>query len=238
MTKLIFITDNYYHIFNRGTERRIIFLEPGDYLRFVHYLYILNDGSRIDREFRRKPDHTLLMDEVGPRPLRPSMPRQCLVDIVSWVLMPNHFHLFLKQKKDNGISKFMQKLGTAETMFFNAKYKHSGVIFQGGHKAVHVKGEAQAFCLANYQHLNPVDLIEPGWKENGIKNPKKVIEFLENYRWSSYQDYIGKKNFPSVVNTDFLRGIIGPPEEFKKIIREMIFDQTKMNKFLRESKFL
>ncbi|MBU4369673.1 transposase, partial [Patescibacteria group bacterium] len=226
-----FITGEYYHIFNRGVEKRDIFIDDGDFLRFIHYLYVLNDDQPLSAEFRQRVDLTY---EVRPRRLK----RELLVDIFTFCLMPNHYHIFLRQRVDNGISKFMQKLGTAESMFFNAKYKHSGSIFQGKFKSVLVKGESQTIVLPNYQHLNPIDLIEPGWKENGIKNPRRAIEFLENYRWSSYLDYVGKKNFPSIINQEFLRGIIGGPEEFKGIIKGIIFDKAISNKFLKESKSL
>lgn len=224
-----FITEEYYHVFNRGVEKRDVFLEDGDFLRFIHYLYVLNDNQPLSAEFRQRTELTY---EVSPRRLN----KEPLVDVLAVCLMPNHYHLFLQQKVDNGISKFMQKLGTAESMFFNAKYKHTGSVFQGKFKFKKVKDDAQAICLANYIHTNPIDLIESGWKESGIKNPRRVMEFLENYRWSSYRDYIGKKNFPSVISQTFLREIIGGPAEFKRIIREIIFDKAELNKFLETSK--
>ncbi len=232
MSNLNFVNEGFYHIFNRGVEKRNIFLEDGDFLRFIHYLYVLNDDQSLSAEFRQKTELTY---EVSPR----RFPRkELLVDIFAFCLMLNHYHFFLQQRVENGISKFMQKLGTAESMFFNTKYKHSGGVFQGKFKFVEVKNEGQAMCLANYIHLNPIDLIEPGWKKNGIKNPQKVIKFLENYRWSSYQDYIGKKNFPSIINQGFLKGIIGGPEEFKRIIREIVFDKVKLDEFLQTSKLI
>ncbi|MDD4996220.1 MAG: transposase, partial [Patescibacteria group bacterium] len=120
MANLNFFTGGYYHIFNRGVEKRNIFLEEGDFLRFVHYLYILNDDQPLSAEFRQR---TKLTYEVSPRRLTPRrLNRKRLVDILAFCLMPNHYHLFVEQKIENGISKFMQKLGTAESMFFNAKY--------------------------------------------------------------------------------------------------------------------
>jgi len=223
-----FITGECYHIYNRGVEKRDIFLENGDFLRFVHYLYVLNDNSPLSVNFRRNP----IMYEVSPR----TSPRKKLVDIFAFCLMPNHYHLFIRQKIENGISKFMQKLGTAESMFFNAKYKHTGSVFQGKFKFKRVKDGAQTICLANYIHLNPTDLIESGWRETGVKNPQKVMKFLENYRWSSHLDYVGKKNFSSVIDQEFLKGTVGGTGELKKITREIVFDKTGSNKFLEMSK--
>lgn len=136
--------------------------------------------------------------------------------------MPNHFHLILEQSVENGTSKFMQKLGTGYTMFFNTKYERSGVLFQGTFKAIPVENETYLTHLSRYIHLNPVELKEPEWKEKGIKNWKLVNQFLENYRWSSYLDYIGKKNFPSVTDRELILDIFDNEKNYKKFIREWL----------------
>ncbi|MCF7906991.1 transposase [Patescibacteria group bacterium] len=232
MARLIFSTGEYYHIYNRGVEKRDIFLEKGDYLRFIHYLYVLNDDNPLTVDFRRKNFKTQEVNnmyEVRPRTF---FSRELLVDILAFCLMPNHFHLFVRQRKEKGISKFMQKLGTAESMFFNSKYDHSGSVFQGKFKAKRVKDEKQALVLANYIHLNAIGLIESNWKRGVVGSAQRVIEFLENYRWSSYLDYIGKKNFPSLIDFRFLRGLIGDASDFRKMINGIIFDQQNLTQFL------
>ena len=82
--------------------------------------------------------------------------------------------------------------------------------------------ENHLLSLPNYIHLNPLDLIAPEWRKQETKNHNEIMRFLENYRWSSFPDYIGKKNFPSVTQRDFLLEIIGTPHEYKKGIREWI----------------
>lgn len=94
----------------------------------------------------------------------------------------------------------MMKFGAGYGGYFNRKYHRKGHVFQQRFSAVHIEGEEQLKTVFVYIHTNPISLIEPNWKEKGIEEPEKVIEFLENYKWSSYQDYIGKKNFPSVTN--------------------------------------
>ena len=195
MRKIKFLNDNYYHIYNRGTEKRQIFLDNLDYLRFIHYLYEFND-KKFDRNISRKIERGSASFIQGPRDL--------LVEIIAFCLMPNHFHLILKQLKNDGIAQFMQKVGTGYTMFFNNKNKRSGVLFQGKFKAISVENDEYLMHLSRYIHLNPVELIEPGWKTEGIKDWIKVKEFLRSYRWSSYLDYTGIKNFPSLINKEII----------------------------------
>lgn len=197
MRKIQFINDGLYHIYNRGTEKRDIFLNDGDYVRFIHSIYEFNNTDpffNLTRQIVRGSASNI----AGRRP------RDLLVEIIAFSLMPNHYHLILRQIKNSGIAKFMQKIGTGYTVYFNQKNKRNGVLFQGRFKAIPIDRDDYLLSLVNYIHLNPVELIEPGWKEGGIKDLQKADRFLENYRWSSYKDYIGIKNFPSVINKELI----------------------------------
>ena len=130
--------------------------------------------------------------------------------------MPNHFHLLLQPIGENSIPQFIQKLSTGYAMYFNKKHERVGSLFQGTYKSVRVVQEAHFTHLPYYIHLNPLDLITPEWREKEIKNYKRAMKFLENYRWSSFPDYIGKKNFPSVTQREFLQEFFGGPEQYKK----------------------
>ncbi len=218
MPRLQFENNNFYHVFNRGVEKRKIFLDKFDFLRFVHYLFVLNDKEQVLSTYRRTKAHERGLTSFIDKP------REVLVDVVCFCLMPNHYHLLLRQRVEGGISKFMQKLGTGHTMYFNERYERSGVLFQGSFKAVHVETDAQLTHLSRYIHLNPVDMIESKWKERGVRNKKKVFKFLENYRWSSYPDHIGKKNFPSVINKTFLEQHFKTPQDYKGFIKEYLDD--------------
>ena len=118
--------------------------------------------------------------------------------------MPNHFHLIIKQLKDEGIAQFMQKVGTGYTMFFNAKNQRSGGLFQGRFKAILIENDEYLMHLSRYIHINPVELIESNWKAEGIEDWTRAKEFLARYRWSSYLDYAGIKNFPSLINKEII----------------------------------
>jgi len=195
MRKTKLLNDNYYHIYNRGTDKRQVFSDNSDYARFVHYLYEFND-KKFDRNISRKIERGLASFIQGPRDL--------LVEIVAFCLMPNHFHLILKQLKDDGIAQFMQKVGTGYTMYFNKKNQRSGSLFQGTYKSISIEKDEYLNHLSRYIHLNPVELIESNWKMEGIKYWDKVKEFLRSYRWSSYLDYAGIKNFPSLINKEII----------------------------------
>ena len=141
--------------------------------------------------------------------------------------MPNHYHIVLKQIKDNGISQFMHKLGTGYTMYFNQKYERSGVLFQGTFKAVRITNENHFMYLPFYIHANSLDLIEPEWRKGKINNVQKAIKFLESYRWSSHLDYLGKKKLPSVSQRDFLLDIFRGTENYKRQFQNWLEEMEK-----------
>ncbi|MDA2922906.1 transposase, partial [Patescibacteria group bacterium AH-259-L07] len=179
--KVTFVNNQFYHIYNRGVEKRDVFMNEKDYLRFIHDLYELNDQNLVENSsFRFNQNYRLPVSIVKQREL--------LVNILCFCLMPNHYHLILEQLKDNGIPRFMQKLGIGYVNYFNIKYERVGSLFQGRYQAIHIDNENYLLHLSRYIHLNPVELIEPKWKEEGIKNLKKIKEFLRDYRWSNYLD--------------------------------------------------
>ncbi len=113
-----------------------------------------------------------------------------LVSIGAYCLMPNHFHLLVREIKENGITIFMKKLLTAYSMYFNIKHKRTGGLFQGVFKSRFVDRDEYLKYLFSYIHLNPIKLIQPNWKENGINNLSVAKAFLQDYKYSSYLDYL------------------------------------------------
>lgn len=226
MKKPQFVENQIYHIYNRGVEKRDVFLTDKDYLRFIHDLFEFNDEdcvSNLTYYFNRQPK------EVEPQYVRSKRkPRKLLVEILIFTLMPNHFHLLLKQKGENGIVKFMQKLGTGYSMYFNQKYERVGGLFQGRFKAVLVSEEAHFMYLPHYIHQNPISLINYGGSTS--IDWRKAMEFLENYRWSSFPDYIGKKNFPSVTSREFLLEVFEGAKNYKKETVEFLKDREKQER--------
>lgn len=183
MRPVSFVTGEYYHLYNRGNSKQIIFRDKEDYYRFITLLYTCN-GINNFRNFlvqNTKEKDPYLFERGKP-----------LVSIGAFVLMPNHFHLLITEKEENGISKFMQKVSTAYVMYYNNKYKRTGGLFEGKFKSQHLDDDRYLKYIFSYIHLNPVKLIQGDWKENGIKNKIKAIDFLQKYYFSSYLDYIGK----------------------------------------------
>jgi len=231
MRNLQFANDYIYHIYNRGVEKRDVFMDRKDYFRFIHDLFEFNDiESAVNIYYKQA---ALQSYEAKPRKI--GHKRKLLVEILAFCLMPNHFHLILRQLKEDGITLFMQKLGTGYTVYFNQKYQRAGSLFQGPFKAVLVETDTYLTHLSRYIHLNPLELFEPAWKQEGIKDWEKSNEFLETYRWASYLDYIGKKNFPSVTNRDFILQYFNGAEDYKKFINEWISAEfAKVEDFIIE----
>lgn len=160
-------------------------MDERDYTRFLLLLYIANHSERIHLG-------NLLKEYPGPswiQILSDIQTDRSLVDVLAYSLMPNHYHLILRQKAENGCTLFMKKLATAYAMYFNLKHDHSGVLFQGRFKSSHVGDEAYFRYIFAYVHLNPLDLVEPAWKERGIKSIGTARKFINNYPHSSFQDY-------------------------------------------------
>lgn len=213
MRKIKFVNDGIYHIYNRGVEKRQVFMDDNDYFRFIHDLFEFNDLAPAGK-FSSKKHSEAKLPNVRKRDLQ--------VEVICFCLMPNHFHLIVKQIADNGITQFLHKLGTGYAKYFNDKYQRVGSLFQGSFKAIDIKNDEYLLHLSRYIHLNPVELIEPKWKKLGIKNWSKINKFLNTYRWSSYNDYLSANNFPSVTSRGFLLSSLNGKENYKKFVEKFV----------------
>lgn len=192
-----FVNDYYYHVFNRGVDKRNTFMDDKDYRRFLFSLQEFNDENSTLNMVRRFNNH-----DGSSTSLRP-LPKNPMVEIIAYCLMPNHFHFLLKQVKDNGIPGFMRKLGTGYTNYFNQRHERSGSLFQGRYKAILVDKDEYINYLIQYIHLNPLELLEPDWKEKGIKDFQKAKDFLVSYKWNNYKDFCEQNEFLKELDVDF-----------------------------------
>jgi len=213
-----FAPGEFYHLYNRGTEKRNIFMSRADRDRFLALLYLANQNEPADLKLQGS---TLL--EIAEE--RAGAP---LVEIVAYCLMPNHFHLLIRELEDGGISKFMQKLTTGYTMYFNKKNERSGALFQGRFKATHVDDDRYLRYLISYIHLNPVKLIEPKWKEAGIADKARAEKYLETYTQSSYLDYLDKKRPEGIILArEALPEYFSSSADFKIFVTEWLTYKTE-----------
>lgn len=219
-----FAPDCFYHIYNRGVDKRKIFYDENDQSRFVKLLYLANSSKSFNFTDLYKNNPNKAFGEINKG--------DEVAHIGAWCLMPNHFHILVKEPyleleagpqdkvlQHSKISIFMHKLQTGYSMYFNAKYQRKGALFEGNFKAQHIDSDPYLEFIYSYIHLNPIGIIDKGWKEKKIKDKAKAKQFLNDYEYSSYQDYsrgerdegliLNKKEFPEFFSTasDFERMI-------------------------------
>lgn len=173
-----FANGEFYHLFNRGSDKRDIFLQPRDYERFrktFYYYQFIGPKIRFSK-FTKSELNTF----------KPSQEKK-LVDIVCFCLMPNHFHFLVRQVMDKGASIFMSQLSNSYTKYFNTKYPRVGSLFQGTFKAVHVNTDEQLLHLSRYIHLNPI--------------VSGLAKDLSTFKWSSFSEYASGKEILCSIST-------------------------------------
>jgi putative transposase len=176
MRKIEFANGEYYHIYNRGVDKRKIFSDKKDYERFLISMELLNnedEGLMLAwRDFKRNHPRAKLLDFPAY-----NQKRKKIVEFIVYCLNPNHYHFILKQKSSRGIEKFMHKIGTSYTNYFNTRNERSGSLFQGSFKAVRIESNAKLLYLSAY--INENHIIH-GYKD-------------KLWRYSSLLDYLGKR---------------------------------------------
>lgn len=165
----VYAENTYYHVYNRGVNKQKIFESGDDFQKFLYYLEI----------YLSKPD---LLRQKEPL-LKIHLVNNNLfgkIEILAFCLMPNHFHLLVKQIAKDAVTKLMRQVSTSYSMYFNRKYERVGPLFQGKFKAVTVETDEQLLHLGRYIHQNPLS--------RGVS--------LDDFEWSSYQAYLGKIQIP------------------------------------------
>ena len=214
--KIKFSEGEYYHVYNRGVDKREIFTDSSDYGKFIQSLYCANSTEPIN--VNRLPGQGFPLIKKG----------EPLIDIGAWCLMPNHFHLLVREKTEGGLSKFLSKLQTSYSMYFNTKQKRSGSLFQGMFKAEHITDDNYLKYIYSYIHLNPVKLIQSDWKESGIGDLEKAKQFLKNYEHSSYLDYLGSgRRENMILNTKVFPEYFESVENFENNLLDWLKYRTE-----------
>ena len=229
MRKTKFKVGKIYHVFNRGVEKREIFLSDGDRWRFLQGLYLFNNemGSlnllyRLEQE-KGRMHFGILRDYMK----KEGVERKPLVRIMADCLKSNHFHLLVEEIQEDGISKFMQKLGVGYTKYFNTKYERVGPLFQGAFKAVEVKSDDQLAYLISYINvINPGQELEPSLKSSA-QDPDEILRFVENYPWSTHQEYLGKRE-SIIVDKGIAGKLFATPSKYKNFVTDILWGKKQI----------
>lgn len=206
-----YVKDGIYHIYNRGVEKRNIFLDEQDYKIFLYYLksYLLpleqQDKSKLPSSLKRINSFNLFEE----------------IKLIAYCLMPNHFHLLVKQLSERAIVEFMKRMSNAYVEYFNKKYDRQGSLFQGRYKASLVVEDVYFMYLSSYIHRNTLELFAK-------LSPREKIKKMEEYSYSSYPDYLGKRNTPWVCRDEILSlfehgsdRIISKFSSYKQFVEEL-----------------
>jgi putative transposase len=203
LRKQSFAIGESYHLYNRGTEKRIIFSDEQDYNHFLFLMYVCNTIKSIE------------LRKIGENFDR----EETLIDIGAYCLIPNHFHILVQEKTENGISKYMLKLLTAYSMYFNKKYKRTGKLYEGKFKSIHAGNDKYLKYLYSYIHLNPAKILDKNWKKK-IKYNKKLFHHILDYKYSSLKEYLNNKF--KILNTSKFPNYFKNPNEHKEELLEWL----------------
>jgi len=204
----IYVKDGIYHIYNRGVEKRKIFMDDQDYKVFLHFF----------KRYLTPPENphqgktSLQVRPVRKLPMGRETEIYKEIRLLCYCLMPNHFHLLVQQITEKAITDFMRRLINSYARYFNEKHKRVGSLFQGRYKAVLIKKEIHFLHLPYYIHYNPSRLFD---------NKSNIKEKVKNYSWSSYADYLGKRNTSWIYKKELMGQFI----EFEK--QEIDFENSK-----------
>ncbi len=183
---ITFSPDEFYHLYSRGVEKRPIFIDIEDKKRFIRLLFVCNGNNPV------------VYKTIQGRPLDEIETGEKLVAIGAYCLMPNHFHLLAREINDGGIVKFMSKLLTAYSSYFNKKYERTGALFGSQFKSTHLDNDPYLKYIYSYIHLNPLKIFDSKWKEKNL-DQVDIENFLSHYTFSSWNDYAGKDRKEGII---------------------------------------
>ncbi|KKR09371.1 MAG: hypothetical protein UT37_C0023G0003 [Parcubacteria group bacterium GW2011_GWA2_39_18] len=203
-----FIAGSYYHIYNRGVEKRTIFLNQSFYYHFLKTI-----------DFFRFYNKRKLSEGIPNKPTLPSSDKSIeLVKILCFVLMPNHYHLVLQQTINGGISRFMNDIANSYTRYFNLKTKRLGHLFQGAFKAKTVESPESFLQVTRYIHLNPMEFYS-----NSLQSAASVkAQWLISYPYSSYKVYLGKSIIYDPCDHRLISEIVNSPKQYQEFVEAKI----------------
>ncbi|MBI2004940.1 transposase [Patescibacteria group bacterium] len=209
--KINFAPNEWYHCYTRSIDKRPVFTTLQDYNRFLEALYLSNDVKPIERSSLYNPSHADFFELERYRPV---------VAIGAFSIMPNHFHILIKELVEGGVTKFMRKVGTSFAMYFNVKYEHVGNVFIKPFRSKHIRDDRYLKRVIQYIHLNAAELFEPEWKQGSIRNIQSLEKRLRAYRYSSFFDYCGEKRPENSILDPKTKTLFDDLPPFQNILEE------------------
>jgi putative transposase len=201
-----FISNGYYHIFNRGVDKRKVFLRYGHYSRFLHTIRsLLDTGSATERSIKNQ-----------------SLALKYKINIICYCLMPNHYHFLIQQIEDGGISEFMHNLNTSYTLYFDKNNNRTGRLFEYTFKAKEIDSDETLLHISRYIHLNP--------------RIGKIVQDLSFYPWSSYLEYIGEKDEPFCQKEIILAHFGNDPKKYEAFVNDQVSYAQLLHQIEHEEK--
>lgn len=205
MRTIQFLPGSYYHICNRSNDERSIFLDQKDHVRFL-FSILFSQAPVPFPHIGRQTSYFLKHSKFNiPQDTLDQVITTRKVELSAFAIMPNHFHIFVQEKKEKGISWYLQRIQDGYAKYFNAKYGKRGHLFQGTFRAVPVETDEQLLYLSAYIHRNPRELKE--WEDREHK-----------YSWSSYQDCIGENRWGKLLVPDIFLNQFSSQDSYRKFV--------------------
>lgn len=231
--RIVFETNQPYHILSRAIEGREIFAKEEDCHRFIFQMYAASIGKPAfnikQKDIIEAGKAILKGNEISPRAI--IVEHDPLVYFLSFALVVNHNHFELVQNVNNGISKYIQKLNTSFAKYFNLKNNRKGILFESRYKAIPITTDFQFSAILRYINIkNPLDVFQPGWREKGLKNKEAAFFFLNNYPFSSFLDLFGNRKSKILAPKEILDKYFGgefseSKEEYNKFVDDYLENQ-------------
>lgn len=200
---------------NRGVDKRVVFQDVQDYVRFERNLFLLNDTANAST------------NEWTISARMRNNQREKLVTIHAYCLMTNHYHLLLSPLVDDGISLFMKKINAGYSRYFNERNERTGALWQGKYRSIHLVDDNHFKYIPFYIHLNALDISMPKWRTGDITDFKKAFTILSKYRWSSHDIYLNPEKMPgSIIDASFFTDIYSNQIKYLNTIQKIISKET------------
>ena len=218
------------HIISRAVEERKIFDKEDDCFRYIFQAYTANigkPGRNLWRQDMIKVAQAILNgEEISSKFIIKEHPP--LVHFLDFVLVITHSHFYLVPNIEDGVSILMKNLNNGFAKYFNLKHNRKGTLFSSHYRRVIVKNQFQSDAVSRYVSvINPLDVFQPGWREEGLKNWKEALKFLRNYQFSSFPDRIGERKSKILAPLEILEKYITISPENKDIYKEFVEDFLK-----------